>query len=148
MGMKKVLRSLVFFPAAPVLVALLAFGVASGAGKSYADTLTVNVENVSPGDGYLMIGVYDDEKNFTKKYLTGQKAEATEAEMTVVFQDLPHGRYAVAGFQDSNVNDRLDTNFFGIPSERYGLSNDAERPDFEKCAFDFESDLTITVKLK
>ena len=42
-----------------------------------------------------------------------------------IFEDLPFGEYAVRAFHDANANEKLDTNFLGVPKESYGFSNDA-----------------------
>jgi uncharacterized protein (DUF2141 family) len=39
-----------------------------------------------------------------------------------VFQ-VPRGRYAVVAIHDENSNMKLDRNFFGIPKEGFGFSN-------------------------
>jgi uncharacterized protein (DUF2141 family) len=43
----------------------------------------------------------------------------------VVFNNLEAGRYAIILFHDENGNGRLDKNFWGVPTEPYGFSNDA-----------------------
>ena len=43
------------------------------------------------------------------------------------FSNLPPGAYAVAVYHDENGNGRLDTNLLGLPTERYGFSNNARR---------------------
>jgi uncharacterized protein (DUF2141 family) len=54
----------------------------------------------------------------------------------------------VSVYQDSNNNGQLDKNIFGIPKEKYGFSNNAGRPDYRKCVFDFDTDMTVTISLK
>jgi acyl-CoA reductase-like NAD-dependent aldehyde dehydrogenase/uncharacterized protein (DUF2141 family) len=65
---------------------------------------------------------------------------------------LPPGRYAVSVYQDVNGNHHLDRNFFGIPREPVGASNNPKPsfgpPRFEQCAFQMnQSDQTITIAL-
>ncbi len=43
---------------------------------------------------------------------------------TLLFANVPPGRYAIALFHDENSNDRLDTALM-IPREGYGFSRDA-----------------------
>ena len=49
------------------------------------------------------------------------------------------GTYAVKLFHDANDNGRLDTNWIGIPKERFGFSNNAMGrfgpPDFDAVRF-------------
>jgi uncharacterized protein (DUF2141 family) len=114
----------------------------------YAQTLTIRVENADIGKGDLMIGIFNDEKIFPNDYFRGEKLTVSNGIMTIVFNDLPKGQYAVSVYQDSNGNEQLDKNIFGIPKEKYGFSNNSNRPDFIKCLFDFYNDVTISIRLK
>ena len=65
--------------------------------------------------------------------------KATGGPVTVVFDNLPPGTYAVGAFHDENANDHLDTNILGLPEEGYALSNGihpvASKPTFQQAAF-------------
>ena len=54
------------------------------------------------------------------------------------FPGLAPGRYALRVFADENGNGKLDTNLMGMPTERYGFSNDAKgnraAPGFDAAA--------------
>jgi uncharacterized protein (DUF2141 family) len=127
--------------------ALLLFALVMGAGALSAGTLTIRVENIEPGRGHLMAGIFNDEKSFPDTYYRGQRIAATDSVMVVTFSDLPEGSYAVSVYQDSNGNGQLDKNIFGIPKEKYGFSSHADRPVFKKCLFSFSHDMTITLRL-
>ena len=73
--------------------------------------------------------------------------------MTLVFKDLPPGRYAIAGFHDRNGNAELDSNAMRIPTEPVGFSNGAQArfgpPGFSDAALTVgEQDLKIDIHLK
>jgi uncharacterized protein (DUF2141 family) len=119
-----------------------------GFGCLYAQTLTVRVENAGIGKGDLMVGIFNDENTFPDTYFRGEKITVSGRITAVVFNDLPKGKYAVSVYQDSNGNGQLDKNIFGIPKEKYGFSNNADRPDFRKCLFDFNEDISITIRLR
>jgi uncharacterized protein (DUF2141 family) len=127
---------------------VLLFLFAASAGNLFADTLTVRIENAEPGKGHVMIGVFNDERTFPDTYYRGQRTAVTDRAMTVTFTGLPAGQYAVSVYQDANDNERLDTNIFGIPKEKYGFSGNAGRPDYRRCLFNFDRDMTITITLK
>ena len=66
---------------------------------------------------------------------------------------IPRGEYAIKVYHDENKNNEMDTLVFGIPSEKYGFSNDARGvfgpPDFEAAKFTVGADtheITITVQ--
>ncbi len=42
---------------------------------------------------------------------------------TTITLQIPPGRYALAALHDENSNHKLDRNFFGIPKEGFGFSN-------------------------
>ncbi|MDR0536593.1 MAG: DUF2141 domain-containing protein [Tannerellaceae bacterium] len=117
-------------------------------GYLHAQTLTIRVENAIIGKGNVMVGIFNDKKTFPDTYFRGQKISVSEKTTIIAFNDLPQGQYAVSVYQDSNGNGQLDKNILGIPKEKYGFSNNSDRPDFEKCLFDFNNDKTITIKIK
>jgi uncharacterized protein (DUF2141 family) len=127
--------------------AFFVFLLIAGAGSLLAQTLTIRVENIEPDKGYLMVGVFNNKSNFPDNYFQGQRIKVTSGTMIVAFNNLPTGTYAVSVYQDTNENEQLDKNFLGIPKEGYGFSNNSNRPVYERCLFDFNNDMTITIKL-
>ena len=45
---------------------------------------------------------------------------------TIKFKDVPYGTYAVAIMHDMDKDFKMDTNFFGIPDEDLGVSNNVK----------------------
>ena len=68
-----------------------------------------------------------------------RRVKASTAPVTVVFDNLPAGTYAIGAFHDENANDHLDTNVLGLPTEGYALSNGVRpvmsKPTFQQAAF-------------
>ncbi|MDY0207172.1 MAG: DUF2141 domain-containing protein [Pseudomonas sp.] len=58
---------------------------------------------------------------------------------TLVFEDIPAGRYAIQLFADHNANGRLDLSPRGIPLEPVGFSNNPSllygTPSVAQCVF-------------
>lgn len=65
--------------------------------------------------------------------------------------NLKQGKYTIRYFHDENKNDKLDTNWFGIPSEGYGFSNNASSrfgiPPIEDRLFAVNSNFKITLSI-
>ncbi|RQO80252.1 DUF2141 domain-containing protein [Acidovorax sp. FJL06] len=85
--------------------------------------------------------------------LASQKAELRDGAAQLVFSGLPVGRYVTKSFADENGNARLDTNLLGLPTERYGFSNDARArmgpPSFDAAAVPLDAvDSSITIRLR
>ena len=78
----------------------------------------------------------DDPRTFTRV----SEAAGT---VTLVFRDVPAGRYAVALLHDENANGKADRAAMMIPKEGFGFSRDAKvrfgPPRFGDAAFDLVS---------
>ncbi len=132
-----------------VIVVLSLFSTNSKAQETYS--LTVKVEEADNNDGMMLIAVYDNESDFLDKTYKGTKSEITDNGCVVTFENIPEGTYAVSIFHDENNNDKLDSNFIGIPKEDYGCSNNAKGfmgpPKWKDAKFELNSDKTITITL-
>ena len=67
------------------------------------------------------------------------------------FAGLAAGRYVIKSFADENGNEKLDTNLVGLPTERYGFSNDAKGrmgpPSFDAAAVKVDADSIVAFRL-
>ena len=121
-------------------------------GPLCAQSLTLEVHDIEKTGGYLYVAIYNTAESFLKQPATAFRVEATDTLLTIPCRGLPAGEYAISLFHDANGNGRLDIGNFGIPTERYGFSNDAEGvmgpPAYEKCCFQFEGDVKLVIHLK
>jgi uncharacterized protein (DUF2141 family) len=111
------------------------------AGPASAARIVVTIDGLHSAQGDVFVGLYAS----PAKFLHGnqcdaqRKVEASMQPITVVFDNLPPGTYAVGAFHDENANDHLDTNFLGLPIEGYALSNGVRavmsKPTFRQAAF-------------
>jgi uncharacterized protein (DUF2141 family) len=112
--------------------------------------LTIVVEGIEDLQGHLIVGLYDEE-NFRKQPLNGAIVKVEEEISTIVLENVVSGEYAVAVYQDENDNQKLDTGLFGIPTEKYGFSNNAQGkmgpPAYADCKFAVEGDTEIHITL-
>jgi uncharacterized protein (DUF2141 family) len=93
----------------------------------------------------------EDYNDHTKAY-RGLSVAIANGTAQVVFENLAYGLYAVKVYHDANGNDKMDTNFMGIPQEAYGFSNEARGTfgpaSWEDAKFSLNSDtlrITITI---
>lgn len=114
--------------------------------------LTVSIKNVNSDKGTLRVGIFNSQNDFLKKQLFGQVIKSKSGEIQVVFDNVPTGAYAISIIHDENENGELDSNFFGIPKEGFGFSNDAMGtfgpPSFEKASFKWTGKEALTVNLR
>ena len=131
-------------------------GGATPAGTTPIGTIQVIVEGIREEVGTIRLALDNTEETYLGKlspdFRTGS-APATGTKTIFEFHDIPVANYALKIFHDANDNEKLDTNLLGIPSEPYGISNDARGvfglPNFEDAIFKHKGPLTIlTITLK
>jgi uncharacterized protein (DUF2141 family) len=103
--------------------------------NSLAD-LEVNITNIKTIEGYVILSIYNDEEKFPKAHLHYKKIKIKVKKTSVkyTFKDLPKGDYAIAVIHDKNSDNKLNSNFFGIPKEGFGFSKNF-KPRFSAPTF-------------
>ena len=95
------------------------------AGNVFANDyqITVEITGVTINGGNVIIAIYSNENNYKRDIPF--RTIILNSQNTVVsdITTLPEGYYLFAVYQDTNNNNRLDTNLFGFPKEPAGLSN-------------------------
>jgi uncharacterized protein (DUF2141 family) len=137
------------------------------AAPAQAASLALTIVGVRSDVGEILIGVYDTADGFkraidssaTKSALlpqawriVGASLRAKAGSQSIVFTQLPPGRYAVIAFHDENDNGLLDANVLGIPVEAYGFSNNAQgllgAPSFDAAAVKIGTeDVSVSISL-
>jgi len=124
-----------------VLLAALALAALVIAEPAFAARIIVTVSGLRSAAGGLYVGLYAT----PSKFLNGtqvdamKKVRAGSGPITVVFDNLAPGTYAIGAYHDENNNDHFDTDFIGLPQEGYALSNGVRavmaKPTFQQAAF-------------
>ncbi|WP_299256829.1 DUF2141 domain-containing protein [uncultured Aquimarina sp.] len=94
--------------------------------QNNTNSIQISITNIKSDEGNIRIGLYSGEDNFYKKTYKSIAIKAKKGSLTVTLDDIPDGTYAISLFHDENDNKKLDTNFFKIPNEPYGTSNNAK----------------------
>ncbi len=116
--------------------------------------LLVDVSGVRSSDGYIQVALYNQKDAFlkTEGVYRNDSTKAQQGVTRLAFNDLPPGNYALAVFHDANANDRLDTNWVGIPKEPMGFSNARMKtfgpPSFEECLVELKGNTEIAVEIE
>ena len=91
-----------------------------------ASDLTVNVEGIAQVQGSVMLGLFDEATYNGDGAVNGANLAVEGESVTVTFEGLEPGEYAVRLYHDLNDDGEMNTNPFGIPTEPYAFSNDAK----------------------
>jgi uncharacterized protein (DUF2141 family) len=101
-----------------------------------AQTLTVEITGIKNDQGKILLQLFDSNENYqSNKAYSANMIKAKKGVVSVTFNDLVAGEYAIRYFHDENDNGQLEKNLFGMPVEGYGFSNNA-KADFGPVSFD------------
>ena len=99
----------------------------------------VKVSGVRSGVGQVLVALCDRATFLQQTCRYHGRAPASPGDVTVRITGVPAGVYAAQAFQDENGNGQIDRNFFGLPQEGLGFSNNAPMrfgpPSFDVAAF-------------
>lgn len=120
---------------------------------AFAADLSLSVADGPAAEATLYVALYIDAASYAdSKAVASQTAPMQGGKARFVFAGLAPGRYALRAFADENGNGKLDTNLVGMPTERYGFSNDAKgnraAPAFEAAAISVDADLQTVIHLR
>ncbi len=118
-------------------------------------SIVVHVSQIHPIEGELSVALYNKAADFPhhRKVYKAKTPKVNASTMSVRFDSLPQGTYAIAVYHDRNANKKLDKNMLGAPTEPYGFSNNARRlmsaPSFEESTIKlngstpYQTDITL-----
>lgn len=134
-----------------LLIIFILCAIQTSKAQEQTFTLTVNISGLNSSNGNLLIGIYNKKESFLKKPIKSTIIKIENKKALVLFRNLPKGIYAVSFVHDENDNQKMDTNFIGIPKEDYGCSNNAigfmGPPKYKDAKFVLEEDKRIEINL-
>jgi uncharacterized protein (DUF2141 family) len=139
-----------------MLLALTMTGESEAPSPNLGD-ITVVITNLRNGDGEVLISLYNKAEGFPRDRSTIVRADAVTADnsgqVTTVFEDLPHGDYAIACLHDEDRSQGMTFGKLHLPKEGYCFSNNVKvrfrPPKFKKAKFTLEGDnVTQTLRMR
>jgi len=126
-----------------------------GAQSPTLGDITVVITDLRNAEGEILISLYDKAEGFPKdrEAIIRSAAVAPDAsgQVTIVFEDLPHGDYAIAVLHDEDTSQDMTFGAFHLPKEGYCFSNNVKvrfrPPKFKKTKFTLDGD-DVTQKLQ
>jgi uncharacterized protein (DUF2141 family) len=109
-------------------------------------TLKVEITDIRNNTGKIMLQVLDEKE----KVIIQEMSDIKDRSCTFTFSNLSSGKYAIRYYHDENLNQVMETNLVGKPTEGYGFSNNVTDrfgpPPFEKWLFDLNENKIIILK--
>jgi uncharacterized protein (DUF2141 family) len=135
-----------------LVIAIFIFSGIFSSSAQEKHTVTINFEGMKSDKGSLFVAVYDTKDDFLKKQFKGDITKIVDKKATIILKDIPPGEYAISAFHDANDNKKMDTNFFGIPKEPIGISNNATGfmgpPKYNDAKFTVNKNTTLAITIK
>jgi uncharacterized protein (DUF2141 family) len=83
---------------------------------------TVEVQNVRPQQGQLLVAAYADADSFGKKSLVSHRVPAGDATTRFELCGLSGSTVALTMYQDLDSDNKMGKNLLGMPTEPWGSS--------------------------
>jgi len=137
------------------IFALLILSVALHADKTDEETqepekgrIEVRLASLRNHKGLIHCSLFHSKEGFPEDYTKAYREATLKADsekLVFKFDDIPYGQYAIAVLHDENSNKKMDKNFWGIPKEGAGVSNNPEPrrgpPLYSEAVFTLKADL-------
>jgi uncharacterized protein (DUF2141 family) len=109
--------------------------------------LKVNFTGMEHSKGKVLVELRNE-----KNVVVQSKVLPVKNETAFTIFNVRPGKYAISSFYDANNNTKLDKNFLGAPTEKYGFSNNARGtfgpPDFKDQLVEVNETIKIDIQLK
>ncbi|MDB4292773.1 DUF2141 domain-containing protein [Maribacter sp.] len=122
-----------------LLLSALCIGFTTMAQDDSGVTITVVVENVLSDGGTILAGLHSSESFMKSNGVANASAPGVKGEVTMTFENVAPGTYAIMVMHDANDNQRMDMEANGMPSESYGMSGNTMSmgpPNFDSAKFE------------
>ncbi|HEY9115632.1 MAG TPA: DUF2141 domain-containing protein [Bacteroidales bacterium] len=118
-------------------------------------SLTIEVNELRNNEGVVVFALYNSEDALPdehyEKYFKIATGKIENGSSSVIFENLPAGKYAINILHDENEDGEIKKGFI-LPKEGIGFSNYqsiglSNRPKFSNASFDLKENKTISVKI-
>ena len=120
--------------------------------KAQEETVTVKVtvDNVLNDNGTLLVSLHSNGTFMKGPGVIDLQKEAVKGVVTITFENVKPGTYAIMVLHDENDNKRMDFEANGMPKESYGMSGNVMAmgpPTFADAKFEVAAeDLEFTIR--
>ena len=110
--------------------------------------IELHIENIKEEGGTLWVHIFKDREAFPAESHKAYRLDSgyvNDGKSRIIVKQIPFGTYALTIHHDKNNNEKMDKDFFGLPAEQYGLSNNPKifmsLPGFDECRFEVDTQL-------
>lgn len=104
--------------------------------------ITVTIDNVTSDKGKVLMSLHTSETFMKGKGIMDAETEIKDGKVTITFENVLPGEYAILAMHDANDNKRMDFQENGMPTESFGISNNVMAmgpPQYDDAKFKVEN---------
>ena len=113
-------------------------------------TITVTIDNVNNDNGKVLMSLHTSETFMKGKGIQDVGTTIKDGKVTVTFENVLPGEYAILAMHDANDNQKMDFQDNGMPTESFGMSNNVMAkgpPQYDDAKFKVEGkDLELNIR--
>ncbi|WP_299523133.1 DUF2141 domain-containing protein [Winogradskyella sp.] len=133
-----------------VLTFALALSTLLGFSQDEGITITVTIDNVTSDEGKVLMSLHTSETFMKGNGIKDAETKIKDGKVTVKFENVLPGEYAILALHDANDNKRMDFQDNGMPLESFGTSNNVMAmgpPQYDDAKFKVENkDLDLNIR--
>ncbi len=133
-----------------VLTLALALTALIGFAQDEGITITVTIDNVTSDKGKVLMSLHTSETFMKGNGIMDAETGIKDGKVTVTFENVLPGEYAILAMHDANDNKRMDFQDNGMPIESFGTSNNIMAmgpPQYDDAKFKVEDkDLDLSIR--
>ncbi len=133
-----------------LVLVLTIIGFTTNAQDDEGATVTVVIENVLSDGGTILGGLHTSDTFMKGQGVISAMAPAKAGEVTLTFENVEAGTFAVMVMHDVNDNKQMDMDPNGMPKESYGTSGEMNMygpPSFDLAKFEVtDTDQEIRIR--
>lgn len=102
-------------------------------------SIEVTIDNVTNNEGKVVLALHTSETFMVSQGVKNAESKIEDGKVTIVFEGVAPGSYAIMAMHDQNENGRMDFEPNGMPKESYGTSNNPMSygpPQFAESKFE------------
>ena len=106
-------------------------------------TITVTIENIANNNGKVVLGLHTEDTFMKGQGIASAESKIVDGKITVTFENVEAGTYAIMALHDENENKRMDFQDNGMPKESYGMSNNPMSfgpPEYSAAKFELKNE--------
>ena len=106
-------------------------------------SITVTVDNVKNDTGKVSFALHTKDTFMKGNGIMNTETEIKDGKVTITFENVQPGDYAIMALHDENENERMDFRENGMPLESYGTSNNVMAfgpPQYDDAKFNVEKE--------